>query len=160
MIDIKKTKKELAQMVESDQKLRKQEAPDSEINKVDEYNRNRFKEIFQETGLIAISKYGKKTSQNAWLLVQHFPREELTFMENYLQLMKENSNDINVINMAYLEDRVLMYKGMPQIYGTQLRWNEDKQKYLLWKLQDERNVNKIRKKIGLGTIEEYLKQME
>ena len=41
-------------------------------------------------------------------------------------------------------------KKESQVYGTQLRLNQETNKFELYELEDPENVNERRKKIGLG----------
>ena len=54
---------------------------------------------------------------------------------------------------AYLMDRVLMYRGEPQIYGTQYRTQDGVPK--LWPVQDPENLDDRRAALGLGPQSEY-----
>ena len=59
-------------------------------------------------------------------------------------------------DLALLEDRILTTQGKEQIYGSQLRRNEQG-KYEFFPIMDEVNVNKRRASVGLGPLEEYAK---
>ncbi len=117
-----------------------------------------MKNLIKEIGLPTISKVGKVASYNAWLLVQHSP--DLEFQKEYLKLLKENRNDINLANIAYLEDRVLMYEKKPQLYGTQFSTDKKTGKPKLYKIHNKKSVNKKRKEYSLGILEEYIKQIK
>ena len=151
---------------EKDQSLRKimdmKDNPTEEewkaIGEFDAESTKVMKQIVTEIGLPTISKVGESASYSAWLVVQHSP--DLEFQKEYLRLLKENKADVNPQNIAYLEDRVLMYEGKPQIYGTQLRLNKETQKYEPYETVDIENVNTRRKEVGLETIEEYLSDIK
>jgi len=115
-----------------------------------------IKNIVSEIGLPTITKVGKKASYNAWLLVQH--SRDLKFQKSYLELLKQNEKDINPANISYLEDRVLMYEGKPQIYGTQFVLNEKTEKMEPYTISNPETVNVRRFKYGMGTLEEYIKK--
>lgn len=167
--DIKQINKtfalEINQMANIDQKVRAQFYSQKSNEKngykqivapIDKENTERLKEIITEVGYPTISKVGKDASFNAWLIVQHSP--DIPFMEHCLDLMKKALDDINPQNIAYLEDRLNMFKNKPQQYGTQLQENNLTGRCELYKIADIDAVNKARKSIGLGTIEEYLAQ--
>jgi len=65
--------------------------------------------------------------------------------------------NINPANIAYLEDRVLMYGGKPQIYGTQFVLNKKTGKMVPYTIWDAANVNERRSKYNLGKLEEHIK---
>ncbi len=146
--------KRILEMADLDQKTRKKpEVTEEEMFTVDRENRNEMKKIIGEYGLISISKFGKDASYMAWLLVQHFPREDVEFMKNYLKLMKDNFNDVDKRNTAYLEDRIDLYEYNPQTYGTQTVSIEGQLHF--HKLKKVEGIDELRKSIGLGTLVEY-----
>lgn len=138
----KKGKKYLAQML-----------------KVDETNRNEFKEIFKQTGLIT-SEYGEEAQMAAFLIVQHMPREEVNFMKKYLSLMKENMTGYSPNVYAMLTDRVRNWEGKKQLYGTQFISVEGKENtYKLKEIYNAKEVDKRRIEIGLEPLEEYIEKL-
>ncbi|QQS38521.1 hypothetical protein IPM62_04050 [Candidatus Woesebacteria bacterium] len=152
---------EINDLAKIDQELRKKlESEDSKtlwdkINKVDRENTKRLKSIVADIGLPTISKVGKKASCNAWLLVQHSP--DLKFQKAYLKMMLKHKNDIALKNIAFLTDRILMYEGKRQIYGTQVSFDKKTNRWELYQVTDKKKLNRLRKEMGLGTIEKYLR---
>lgn len=61
------------------------------------------------------------------------------------------------VDLAYLEDRVLMRQNKKQIYGTQVTINQKTGAQELWPIEDEKNVKVRRAKLELEPIEEYAK---
>ncbi|MCF6279743.1 MAG: hypothetical protein L3J14_05285 [Flavobacteriaceae bacterium] len=61
-----------------------------------------------------------------------------------------------------MEDRNLMYKGIEQIYGTQIKGQSNKEGewiYYLWPVKNIDSVNILRKNVGFEqSIEEYVKE--
>jgi len=114
-----------------------------------------MRKIVADIGLPTISKVGEKASNNAWLLVQHSPDRK--FQKEYLDLLGKNISDVNKANIAYLDDRLRMFEGKPQLYGTQLQKNKDTGEWEFFKIEDRENVDKRRKEMGLDTLEKYLK---
>lgn len=155
---------EINRMAEEDQKVREEFYSIVGANKdifnklvqpVDETNYHRISEIIDQIGYPTISKVGKQASFNSWLIIQHHPEGD--FQKKCLDLMELDKDDIDPQNIAYLKDRVLMFSGKKQIYGTQLRQNEVSKKMELFDVEDEEHLNKRRKSVGLEPIEEYLK---
>ena len=70
----------------------------------------------------------------------------------------EPEGDVPKRDIAYLEDRVATNHGRPQIYGTQFHNNSDGQLEPL-PIQDPKNVDKRRKRMGLETLSEYEKRI-
>lgn len=74
--------------------------------------------------------------------------------------MEAENDDVDPQNIAYLKDRVLMFSGKKQVYGTQLRRNKYTKKMELYEVEDVEHLNEKRKSVGLEPIEEYLKSFE
>lgn len=144
---------ELLQMAEVDQAMRMKAIEDETLwdVSVDETNNARLAAIIEQDGWPTIPKVGEEASHAAWLLVQHAP--SLDFMKSCLQMMKDAPlYAVKASNIAYLEDRVLMMDGKPQIYGTQYRTVGEGMKVYLMENPDE--VNLRRASVGLGTFED------
>ena len=61
----------------------------------------------------------------------------------------------NGSDLALLIDRIEMFNGRPQVYGSQIQYIDGK--YTIYKIIDEKNVNKRRSEVGLQPLEEYVK---
>lgn len=130
-----------------------------EMQRIDKVNREEFKKIFKTTGLIT-SEYGKDAQLSAFLLVQHMPRSEISFMKKYLSLMKNHLEDFEPINFAMLCDRVETWQNKPQIYGTQFVSVENsKDTFKLRELKNPDLVDQRRKEIGLEPLQDYIKKL-
>jgi hypothetical protein len=83
---------------------------------------------------------------------------KLPVQEKYLPLMQksveEGESESN--DLALLQDRVLMRQGKKQIYGSQVILNKSGGQEF-YPIEDEKNVNVRRKKVGLQPLEEYAK---
>jgi len=115
-----------------------------------------IKEIISEHGGITISKFGEKTSRNAWLLVQHMDWN-VSFQEEYLYIMLDDFVDYYPANIAYLTDRVFVNKGKPQVYATQFQNFPKEGKYRPFPTINPKEVNERRAEVGLEPLEEYAK---
>jgi hypothetical protein len=126
-------------------------------NELDSKNRQRLDEIVKEHGWPKISSFGPEASGVAFLIVQH---AELDYQKKYLPLIKEavNRNEARPSDLAMLEDRILTREGKKQIYGTQLRLNQNTQVMELYPIEDEENVDARRAKVGLAPLAQYLKK--
>ena len=58
-------------------------------------------------------------------------------------------------HLAFLEDRILMRNKKKQLYGTQAVWDKTLRKNKIYPIEDLKNVNQRRKKLGLESIEKY-----
>lgn len=159
-----KIAKQINEFAKNDQLLRnrifsKPSISEEDKKALEDFDKNSsdfIKSIVSEIGLPTITKVGKKASYNAWLLVQH--SRELQFQKEYLELLKQNEKDINPANIAYLEDRILMYEGKPQIYGTQFVLNRETEKVVLYTIRNAGAVNIRRAKYGMEKLEEHTRR--
>lgn len=148
-------------MAAQDQKVRsKSPFNKEEVNNVDESNREKIIKIIKRHGLITIDDFGKKASNAAWLLIQHFPREEIEFMKDYLSLMEKNLDKVNKRNYAYLYDRIKTYEKKPQKYGTQAFTDEENKVTQFYKIQNIDKVDEYRAETGLKPLNEYAKELD
>lgn len=114
-------------------------------------------QIFNEHGLITISEYGKEASMYAFLMVQHCDKTDLPFMQTYLDAMRKNLNDIKPEYFALLQDKVLVYQGKKQLYGTQIMLDKTTGHYICKPVSHPKGLNERRASLGLGSVEEYLR---
>jgi len=74
-------------------------------------------------------------------------------MKKYAPMLEASAKkgDLDLSMMALTKDRILMYEGKPQIYGSQVSNGK------LWDLMEPEYVNKRRREVGLDPLEDYLK---
>lgn len=150
---------EITAMYNADQDMRLKAEDDNSIwdEKMDPRNTARMKEIVEKIGWPTISKVGKKASGDAWLLVQHADRD-VEFQKHCLELMKQEfASEVDLKNIAYLEDRVRVNSGKPQLYGTQFRWTTDNKP--IQDIEDPESVDQRRAEMGLKTLAEGIEEM-
>lgn len=116
------------------------------------------KKYFKENGFPSVKENGKETALNFWLIVQHGDHD-VDFQNKILKAMKKefNKKNISARNYAYLYDRVKKNQKKPQLYGTQMVWDSNGV-HSPYNLKCPKKVNLRREKMGLGTIEEYIKE--
>ncbi len=125
--------------------------------KIDEQNTKRMKEIVAEIGWPTISKVGKTASYNAWVLVQHADHD-VPFQAYCLQLLKEAPPyDIDPENLAYLEDRVRVNQGRPQLYGTQ--FDQIDNQHVPYPIEDIYDVDARRAAFGMKSLQAEIDMM-
>ena len=71
----------------------------------------------------------------------------------------ESDGEVSKSNIAYLEDRITVGNGIPQVYGTQFHTNSDGQ-MVPQPIANEKKVDERRKAMGLETLDEYKKRMQ
>lgn len=124
---------------------------------VDEQNTAYLETLIAASGWPTISAVGSEASQAAWLLVQHADHYP-DFQINCLELMKAlPSSEVKPSNIAYLEDRIRVARGEPQLYGTQFYKEGDH--FEPRPIEDEAKLDKRRETMGLETFEAYKQRM-
>ena len=83
----------------------------------------RLIEIVDVFGWPIFDRVGEDGEDPAWLIAQHSDQDP-EFQARAVELLREavEAGQASPGNLAYLEDRVLVGKGEPQVYGTQIRW--------------------------------------
>lgn len=116
-------------------------------------------DIIDKIGYPTTDKVGKEASEAAWLVIQHSIGKP-DFMKKCVKLLEVvvSENKANSKNLAYLTDRIAVFEGRPQLYGTQFDWDEYGN--LSPNIFDDlTKVNERRKSIGLSTLEEHTKKI-
>jgi hypothetical protein len=97
-----------------------------EMRAVHEENAAVLGGVIEEHGWPASALAGEDGAEAAWLIVQHaiaLPE----FQRRCLKLLEDAAatGEIPAWQPAFLLDRILIYEGKPQIYGTGFDWDED-----------------------------------
>src|SRR5919197_3664522 len=149
---------ELLARMEKEQNLRKELIDHPEdiqllmrMMEADAQNTMWLDEIIQQQGWPTKSLVGEDGAQAAFLIVQHSPAPQ--FQKKCLELLSRavSQNEADVIHLAYLTDRIRIFEGKPQLYGTQGRPNSDGV-IIPSPIEDEEHVDERRKSIGLEPI--------
>lgn len=129
------------------------------IRKIDSTNLFEVERIIKKYGYPSKSLVGAPANKAVFYVIQHSDK-----IDKYLPLIREASKngDIEKTALAKMEDRNLMYKGMEQIYGTQIKGQSNKDGewiYYLWPIKNIDSINILRKSAGFEqSIEEYVKE--
>ena len=83
-----------------------------------------LREIIARIGYPTVRKVGADASNAAWLIVQHAIGEPDFMREICARLRSLAPEDADPRNAAFLEDRIRMYEGRPQLYGTQFDFDD------------------------------------
>ncbi|MDQ4122725.1 MAG: hypothetical protein M3209_14905 [Acidobacteriota bacterium] len=88
-------------------------------------NAVRLEEMLAKYGWLGKSLVGEDGAEAAWLIIQHAiscPR----LQKKALPILREKieKGEAPAWQAAYLEDRILIFEGKPQIYGTQFDWDK------------------------------------
>ncbi|MEJ5963776.1 DUF6624 domain-containing protein [Pedobacter immunditicola] len=123
--------------------------------KVDSINLKIVSGILDKYGWLGPKRVGRKASIAIFLVIQH---SDLNTQLKYLPMLKAavSYGEVDAIDLAYLQDRILLQQNKRQIYGTQIGVVQlTGQKYVL-PLLDPLNVDKRRAQIGLEPLAQYL----
>jgi len=148
-VDCSKKQQILIEVLESDQRIRKSNEL-IKYAKEDHRNQELVISIIEKCGMPTLNEVSQKHMDAIWLCLQHTTKEH---RKNYFPLIEKavENGDLSKQQYALMKDRILMDEGKPQIYGSQIKNGK------LYKLENPETVNERRKKMGMGTIEDYLK---
>ena len=164
-MDYKAIAKKIIELKNADSELRDrlvqsgqlEDGYNEEMEKLHNRNAEILNDIIDGIGYPTIDTVGKKASDAAWLVIQHSIGKP-DFMKKCAKLLEniENKNESETKKIAYLTDRIAVFEGKPQLYGTQFDWNENGElsPYLV---DDIAKVEQRRKSIGLNTLAEQTK---
>lgn len=148
--------KDLLQMAEADQRMRREGPLDESVDKT---NTQRMQEIVGQIGWPTISKVGKEASDAAWLIAQHADLN-VDFQEQCLEAMSSSpEGEVEKEQIAYLTDRVRVNRGQKQLYGTQFYTNKETQEFGPKPIEDLDNLEERRSSMGLESFEDYKERM-
>jgi hypothetical protein len=113
--------------------------------------------IIDERGWVGKSLVGGQANMTLWLVIQHAPLET---QEKYLPMLKESvlKGESKGSHLALLEDRIQMRNFKPQTYGSQITTDPNTGERIVYEIKDPEYVNKRRKEVGLGPIQDYVKR--
>ena len=121
-------------------------------------NAVRLATIMSELGWPRRSLVGRKGADAAWLVLQHAIGDP-PVMRHGLELLRTlPPGEVDPIQVAMLEDRVRTFSGLPQVYGTQLDWDE-RREMRPRPIADEAHVDARRAAIGLPPLAETLREI-
>jgi len=125
---------------------------------VDSVNQTRVIPILEQYGWLPKSKVGDKAAKGIFYVVQH---SNLKTIEKYLPQMEAlaKQGEASATDAAKMRDRLLMFQGKKQLYGTQaVNYLRPEDGNVIWPIEDVENVNMRRKEVGFTTtVEEYAK---
>ena len=147
-------------MAEEDQAMRfaTMEDPQKWDPGIDVKNTAHLKAIIAEIGWPSIPKVGADAADKAWLLVQHADKDK-AFQASCLELMRAcTDGEVTKKNVAYLEDRVRVGRGEPQLYGTQFRPGPG-DAFDSAPIEDPEGIDERRASVGLDSYADYRDRM-
>jgi len=121
---------------------------------LNEENVARLQQIIADYGWPGKSMVGRSASNTAFLIIQH---STLEMQKKYKPMLMDacNRGDADWDALALMIDRIETSEGRPQVYGSQVRYNEEKDVYEPFPITDEHNLDKRRKEVGLRPARSY-----
>ena len=151
-VDCSKKHQILSEVHESDQRIRKSNEL-IKYAKEDHRNQELVISIIEKCGMPTLKEVTQRHMNAIWLGLQHSNKK--IRIKYFPQIEKAVENgDLSKQQYALMKDRILMDEGKPQIYGSQIKNGK------LYKLENPETVNERRKKMGMETIEDYLKHFD
>lgn len=121
----------------------------------DSINQLKVTKILDERGWLGADIVGEQGNRTLFLVIQHAGQKT---QEKYLPMMREavKKNNANAHSLALLEDRVALGQGKKQLYGSQIMQDPETGQFYVMPLEDPDNVDKRRKEVGLGPMQDYV----
>lgn len=161
-------RQELLAMAAEDRRVRQELLESGELGEgyvprmeaVHQSNASRLKRIIAQYGWPDSDLIGDDGTLAAWLIAQHAigdpetQRLALTLVQG-----KVRNGKVPAAQEAYLFDRIAMYEGRPQRYGTQSLPCADG-RYRRWETEDPEQLNARRAAMGRPLVEDEPPQTE
>lgn len=127
------------------------------LNTIDAPNTKRLEAIFAQIGFPNTAKVGKDGLEAFMLVLQHAPTDDLRV--KCLKPITKAFKNKEIPPMAYANfvDRLRLHQGKKQLYGSGFDLKNGKM--VMSPTEDMKNLAKRRARIGLPTLEEYMKAM-
>ncbi|ULQ56767.1 hypothetical protein KJS94_00975 [Flavihumibacter rivuli] len=111
--------------------------------------------VLDQYGWLGPNEVGENGSLALFLVIQH---AKVDVQEKYLPLLQKavRERKAKPSQMAMLEDRVLLYHGKRQVYGTQVALNMKTNQYYVLPMMDPKYLDLRRRAVGLPPMAEYL----
>ena len=163
--------RELVARAEEDQRVRRLASPPKgqyefslseevaeEWRRVDTGNTRWLADLVATRGWPGHTLAGTDGAEAAWLLAQHADRDP-ELQRSFLEALRGavTAGEASRANLAYLEDRVRVHDGRPQLYGTQFTVTDGELRPS--PIEDPERLDERRAEAGLGPFAAYEAQM-
>jgi uncharacterized protein (DUF952 family) len=127
---------------------------DPQMEAVHRRNAARLRELIAEHGWPGRGIAGEDGSSAAWTIAQHAIGEP-DFQRRVLPLLEQAAarGEVPAWQPAYLVDRVRMFEGWPQLYGTQMAPDLEGQ-MAVWPIAQVATLDERRRRVGLPPFEQ------
>jgi hypothetical protein len=122
-------------------------------------NASRLKEIIETYGWPGRDIAGEEGSRAAWLILQHSIGDP-EFQRRGLDLVRgaAGRGDADALEVAMLDDRIRVFEGRPQRYGTQFDWDAHGE-MSPYPIEDIEHIDDRRREVGLEPLAERIASM-
>ena len=139
-----------------DKLLRRGELNDGYHPKMERVHRQNAAQLdiwLDQSGFPTVEQVGAAASEAAWLIVQHAIGQP-AFMKKALRLFEKavTAGQADAKLMPYLSDRIAVFSGQPQLFGTQFDWDDTGQ-LSPQQYDDLTAVNQRRHELGWNSLE-------
>lgn len=151
---------EILELAAEDTRVREELAKDGSLfnayhprmEAVHRHNAARLRQIIAQHGWPGNSLVGADGAEAAWLIAQHAIGEP-EFMRACLEHLRAAANraDAPAWMAAMLEDRIRMFEGKPQVYGTRLE-PDNEGRLRCYVIENPEGVDERRTAVGLDPI--------
>ena len=155
-----KLRQELLSLAEQDHRMRETLAAEGVLGEgyhpgmetIHKRNAAQLRAVIEQFGWPSSKVVADDGAEAAWLIAQHAIGEP-DFQRYCLQALRgaASSGGASLRHVAMLEDRIRMFEGRPQVFGTQLEPDEDgmPRPYLI---EDPDGVEERRRAVGLEPL--------
>ena len=130
----------------------------AEWQRVDAENTRWLGELLTMRGWPARTLVGEEGAHAAWLLAQHADQDP-TLQRAFLDALRGAvaEGEASPAHLAYLEDRVRVHAGQPQLYGTQFTVTDGE--FGPYPIEDPQRLDERRAEAGLEPFAAYEARM-
>lgn len=123
-----------------------------EMEKCHLENARKLKSLISFHGFPVLSNAGEKGVKLSWLIIQHAISWPDFMKECLVEIrLAAAAHDYPLELLACLEDRILVFEGRPQLYGTNWDWKEGEIKPTEIERPEELNLR--RKSMGMAPMD-------
>jgi hypothetical protein len=154
---------ELVAMIDRDDQMRERLARDGslfqgyhpEMEAVHRENAARLTAIVDTGGWPGRSQVGDEAASAAWRILQHAIGEPALMRRMFAVLRAEAARgEADPAEVAMLDDRIRVFEGRLQRYGTQYHWNDDGTAMVpMVGVEDAEHVDERRSSVGLPPMQ-------
>lgn len=124
-----------------------------QMRRTDRENQEIVGKILDRHGWLPASRIGRRAADGLFFIVQHSSVETIEEFLPQLQVLARRG-EARTTHAAMMEDRLLMYRGRKQIYGTQACRGR------IWPIANVAGVNERREKAGFDlTVEQNARRL-